>query len=233
MGAHLLACAECRRELERFRETLTLIDRAQLAEMATLPAPGDWDSLRSALTAAGRQGAVWRAPMLKAAAVVLLAGATFLIGRYWDRVIPGAGTEVGGGAAVAAPEGSAALLNPQTRVARFVAQTEGYLRKSHLVLMEFANGDASQDPVALTQSCRSLLKETRKAEQVAAQLADQRIVGLVSRLNAALGAVAALDGTDAASRDHARRMINESGVLEELEILETVSGTMAMERTRT
>ena len=165
--------------------------------------------------------------------MVLLAGMAFLLGRYWDRVAPAGGSTAGLPAGAVTPDASAALLDPQTRLTRFVSQTDGYLRKSHLVLLEFANGEAAQDPAALTQVSRALAKETRKAEQIAAQLADARIQGLVSRLGAALGAVAALEASDHEGRDRARQLINESGVLEELEILDTVAGSAAMERTRT
>ena len=225
-----MACAACRGEIERFRETLALIDRARLAEMATVPEPGDWTDLRSELMAARRQSSIWRAPLLKAAAIVLVAGATFLLGRYWDRLGSAGGSTAALPAGAVTPDASAALLDPQMRLTRFVSQTDGYLRKSHLVLLEFANGDAAQDPAGLKQVSSALAKETRKAEQIAAQLADPRIQGLVARLGAALGAVAALDAADPEARDHARRLINESGVLEELEILDTAA---TMERTRT
>jgi len=232
VAQHVLACGSCRGEIEKFRETLALIDRARLAETATVSAPGDWESLRSALTASRRQVGVWRTPLLRAAAVLLLAGATFVLGRYWDRVSTGDQTARGYLEGVT-PDVSAVLLDPRERLTRFVSENEGYLRKSHIVLLEFANGDAAQDAGSLSQVSRALLKDSRRAEQIAGQLADPRIQGLVARLNAALGTVAALEDSDAGARDQARRVLNDSGVLEELEILNTMAGATTTERTRT
>lgn len=241
MEEHLRECAECARELTSLSETLATVETARLAEMATVDAPGDWEQIRARLEpallfAAPRQAssAWW---MAKAAAILLLAGASFVVGRNWEDLALGLGLESDPGiASIDTGDGSGVPAGPETRaegIALFTERTHGYLNRSRMVLLEFANTDEAQHSMFLRQASRTLLEENSYARRVAGEIEDQRLEELLDDLGRILREISLLtEPGDTRAIDRIRAYVNNSGVLDQLEILSTPVERLASQRSR-
>ncbi len=237
--SHALACSRCRQELMSYRTTLEAVDLARLTEMATVAAPGDWDALRARLQLSDR-GRLRKVtvPALKAAAVVLLAGAAFALGRAWDDFSLGPIGGYGG----AGPSSLAVVPQPTppaeqgtaSHLQEFSQETNGYLDRTRLVLLEFANADASSDSGFLREASLDLLAESRRARKVANRIADPRIEEIMGRLEGILRDITRLSAAgDAASMDRIKARMHDSGVLLQLEIMSVASDRIAAAGPRT
>ncbi len=215
LETHARGCPACAETMAGLGSTLDTVRQSRLGEMATLEAPGSWPALRSALAASPRPRAERPWPMLaRAAAVLLVAGASFAVGRWWDgRVF------VGGSPAGEARGGSADNLDSASRVALFSQRTNDYLDRSRMVLLELANGDLGGERHSLSQASRVLLRENPTAREVAREIADRRLQQLVDELETILGQISTLQDAGAGQADRIRTYVNNSGVLEQLEVL--------------
>jgi putative zinc finger protein len=245
--AHLEACRSCREEMDSFEATLQTIDRAGMVDFATVHAPGDWSELEARLEASRSAVAPLTLPfarrpglLAKAAAILLIVGGSFVAGRYWDSIgsslgLPGGAGDDGSltgnptsGGPRGIPEDSAARLR------FFSEKTNGYLDRSRLVLLELANTGSAADATALRAASGNLLRENRLARTVAGQVADRRLEDLVGQLETILRQISRLsDQGDQATIDRIRAYVNNSGVLEQLEILSTAPQRVAEDRSRT
>jgi len=239
---HLAACVTCRAELASLRETIDTIDRAHLPSMASAlahrDAPGVWDDIASRLgphassftIPARRPTPYW----LQAAAVLLIAGASFLAGAQWTTT--GSRARLGPARPAGRPgdTGTAALeaRDPGAALREFTAQTDGYLNRSRIILLEIANADAGSDPAMLRESTRTLLAETREARRIADQLADSQLDEVLGRLESILVEISGLSNwNDEATVRRIRDQVNESGLLEQIEILTPPPTHLAHKRT--
>ena len=236
--SHALACNHCRQEMLSFRTTLEAVDLARLDEIATIDSPGDWDALRAGLERS-RRGRLreMMVPALKAAAVILLAGAAFALGRAWEDLPLGPIVGYGTGRASAspvAPPASVADQGTASHLQEFSQQTNGYLDRTRLVLLEFANADTPSDSGVLREASLNLLAESRRARKVADQIADPRIEEIMVRLEGILRDITRLsEEGDAASMDRIKTRMHDSGVLLQLEIMSVASDRIAAAGPRT
>jgi hypothetical protein len=240
LDRHLRECAHCRAELNDFRATLHAVDRARIPQESDRRLPADWDfewlALRARLEAA-RGARPWpsTASLLKAAAVILLAGASFAAGRQWNSLgsardpfgPAGAGPNGGtnGAGSLSVPE------DPAARLQLFSEQTHGYLNRSRIVLLEVANGREDGDADSLRKASLTLLRETTAARRIAGQMADPRIEELLAQVEGLLKEISRLSGTaDPTTVNRIRSELNSSGVLTQLELLSTGPAHLAQER---
>ncbi len=246
IAGHVAACRSCADDLESFRSTLEIVDRSGIREATTLEPPLTWAALRTGLQTV-QVGTSLSAPgrLLKAAAVVIVAGTAFLMGRYWDDVSPaGAGGSSLGRAYVPGPAGGPPLPGvegirpvPQDAVWRlrvFSEETNGYLDRTRLVLLEVTNADAGPESETLRRVSRTLLRESRHARQVAEKIDDRSLADLVGRLKGILEQIALMtDQNGVTALDQIRTQVNNSGVLVELEILSSTGEPWPTEKART
>ena len=240
LEAHVGQCVRCRDELSGFRLTFRAIDEAGLRETATIARPGDWTALERKLLAEQSRwhARISPAPLLvKAAAVILVAGASFVAGRQWETIettlMPAQGI-TGSTPGEAPTEGDLEAMDTAERFQAFSERTNGYLDRSRLVLLEFANAEPASAPPELRAASRSLLREYRVARQVADQMADQRLEGLLVELENVLREIARLtDQGDMQTIDRIRARLDESGLIEQLEILSILPNRLAQRRPRT
>jgi hypothetical protein len=237
--SHALVCSRCRQELMSYRTTLEAVDLARLTEMATVESPGDWDALRARLRLSdrGRLREVM-VPALKAAAIVLLAGAAFALGRAWDELslgpIGGYGATGPSSLAVVPQLTPPAEQGTASHLQEFSQETNGYLDRTRLVLLEFANADAASDSGVLREASLVLLAESRRARNVADRIADPRIDEIMVRLEGILRDITRLsEAGDAASMDRIKARMRDSGVLDQLEIMSVASDRIAAAGPRT
>jgi hypothetical protein len=236
---HLKECAGCRVEIESLRATLRIVDRAGLPAMADalaqLHAPTAWEDLRARLEGraapggadAGRRSIAW---WMKAAAAVLIAGGSFLAGTQFPLLNRPQKAPLAGPAEIAQP----APQDAESRLRAFSEQTAGYFNRSRFVLLEIANADTSSDSTMLREITGKLLRESREARQVAGQIADRRIEQAVARLEPVLREISRVsDWGDAPSVQAIRQRVNDSGVLDELELLIPAPVRLAERRSRT
>jgi hypothetical protein len=237
---HLAGCARCRAELASYRETLGAVDQAGLDEIVAASMPSDWTdhwkALKTRLEAESFQPArrSFMMPMLKAAAVILVAGASFMAGRQWDSIsslgsygplsIPGARGS-------AESEQITAPANAEARLRLFSEHTHGYLNRSRLVLLEFANTHVGGGSRTLAAASTNLLRETTSARKVAGQLQDQRIEELLGQVESLLKEIARLsEPEDPTTINRIKTEMNDSGVLDQLELMSFVPARIAQER---
>lgn len=243
---HLADCPRCTAVLASFRATLADVDRAlprgeAAPGLSAAPdAPHEWMALRRRLIDSGRPPASRPVPgwMLKAAAVILVAGGSFMIGRQWEELplLPGPG----GSLSSRGPAGDdaqgpriGAPADVAERLRTFSEQTNGYLNRSRLVLLEFANAAAEADAHALKDASRTLLRETRSARVVAGRLADPRIEDLLGQVEGLLREISRLsDSGDATTVERIRSEVNNSGILVRLDLM-TGTHDQPGERSRT
>ena len=226
--AHLRSCASCKEELASFRSTLDLVDSAGLVEMATHSEPGDWIGLRDRLLEARSPAAVsWTGHLLRAAAILVVVGSSFILGRNWDSVAPGQPPAIPDDAS--GPEDLPSRFQDGSwRLRVFSEQTNGYLDRTRLVLLELANTDGTPVPGMIRNASRSLLKENAHARQVAHRVRDPLIEGLLDELATILDQIAkATDEDDRTSTEKLRTYVNDSGVLLQLEIMSAASDRVA------
>ena len=238
---HLRTCAGCTEDLASFRSVLDTIDRANLGQMATREGAGDWPSLRAMILSTGvpsHRPSV--SPLLKAAAIVVLAGATFVLGRNWDSIAPDSLRDAfnlaSASTAMVSPEGRTPQGSPEEhntgwRLRVFSEETNGYLDRTRLVLLEVANTGGTPMPGPIREASRNLLRENPHARQVAGRIEDPRIEELVGQLEGILREIAQLSDTgDSTTIDRIRAYVNNSGVLLQLEIFSSASDRMAAAR---
>jgi hypothetical protein len=229
LDEHTRSCAACAAWLAAGRDTLDTVSGSGLREMATLDAPGSWPALRSALAAGSRPAPAstwWR--LAQAAAVLLLAGASFMVGRSWDEW---AGAPPAPDAA-AGPATPGAALDSEGRLLLFSQRTNDYLDRSRMVLLELANGDLGAEPLSLSEASRRLLQENPAAREVAREIADRRLQDLVGELEVLLGQISRLPASETGHVERIRTYLNNSGVLEQLELLRAAP-RLASDRRRT
>jgi len=199
---HLSGCDRCRSEVGVYRQTLGAVDRARIPQVAASAAPPDWEAEWRALErslGSARSGPSWSgflsSPLLKAAVVLLVAGVSFTAGRQWDSGLsPLLLSRLSNGIGVPGPAADS-LIVPQdsvTRMRLFSEQTHGYLDRSRMVLLEFANGREAATSSALREASSNLLRETKAARRVAGQMADPRIEGLLAQVEGILGQISQL-----------------------------------------
>jgi len=239
LDGHLATCARCRAELASFRETLGAVSDARLPERVAAAMPADWPavwaSLRDRILSEAAAPVAGRgiSPLLKAAAVLLVAGASFAVGRQWDTL-----TSLGGPVPVqpmtgrtVAPDASQTPEDAAARLQLFSEQTHGYLNRSRLVLMEFANARETGDSRLVREASNNLLRETKAARRVAGQISDPRIEDLLAQVETLLGEIARLsDSGDATTVNRIKNEVHESGVLDQLELLSFPAPRVAQER---
>lgn len=230
LDEHARSCAACAAWMAAGRDTLDLLRGSGLREMATDEAPGSWPALRAALAAGSRPAPVlpwWR--LAQAAAVLLLAGASFTVGRLWDQA---AGIFTGSdGTAMPAAAGSTGL-DSEGRLLLFSQRTNDYLDRSRMVLLELANGDFGAEGLSLSEASRRLLQENPAARQVAREIADRRLQDLVGELEVLLGQISRLPETESGHVERIRTYLNNSGLLEQLELM-GAAPRLASDRRRT
>src|SRR6267142_559567 len=120
------------------------------------------DALPAVTGARGGSNRSAFSPLLKAAAVALLAGASFVIGRNWEFLSPELGwsgsDRPSDTRALPSNDSLAVPLGVEARMQYFSELTHGYLNRSRFVLLELANG---HDAGALREASITLLGETR------------------------------------------------------------------------
>jgi hypothetical protein len=229
---HARACAACAAWMAAGRDTFDLLRASGLREMATDESPGSWPDLRAALAAGSRKATPvfpwWR--LAQAAAVLLLAGASFTVGRLWDQA---AGMFSGPDAAAALPGAAGATgLDSDGRLLLFSQRTNDYLDRSRMVLLELANGDFGAEGLSLSEASRRLLQENPAARPVAREIADRRLQDLVEELEVLLGQISRLPQTESGHVERIRTYLNNSGLLEQLELM-GAAPRLASDRRRT
>ncbi|HET9480787.1 MAG TPA: hypothetical protein VFP98_03450, partial [Candidatus Polarisedimenticolia bacterium] len=116
---------------------------------------------------------------------------------------------------------------------RFSEQTNDYLLRSHLVLLEVANADSVPASPGLKQASIGLLRDTKLARQVAGELDDERLQTLVAEIESVMREIASLSGSDdSESIDRVRAYLNNSGVLDQLEVMRMAPARLAEDRSR-
>lgn len=225
---HLGSCASCNEELGSFRSTLDMIDSAGLAEMVARAEPGDWSSLRERLLDLRSPArTAWTGQLLKAAAIILVVGASFILGRNWDSLAPGNPASAGADTSIGVDVPSR-FQDGSWRLRVFSEQTNGYLNRTRLVLLELANTDGNPVPGTIRNASLNLLKENAHARQVAHRVRDPLIEGLLDELATILDQIAkASDEDDHISTQRLRTYVNDSGVLLQLEIMSAASDRVA------
>src|SRR5262245_26897675 len=155
---HLADCGLCRAELDSLRETLDTIESADLSSLAATladrDAPGAWDNIASRLgkdsvvfAGSGKQITGSTPYWLRAAAVLLIAGGSFLAGAEWMSAGRRPGLEnarpgiAGGSVSKDSGGGTLGARDPGAALREFTAQTDGYLNRSRIILLEIANAD--------------------------------------------------------------------------------------------
>ena len=228
LETHARDCHACAGTMAGLGSTIDTVRRSRLGEMATLEGPGSWPALRAALAASPRPRRERGWPVLaRAAAVLLVAGASFAVGRWWDGNLG-----IGGGRAGEA-RGDSDGMDSAGRVALFSERTNDYLDRSRMVLLELANGDLGGERLSLSQASRALLQENPTAREVARQIADRRLQQLVDELETILSQISTIQDAGASQADRIRTYVNNSGVLEQLEVLSAVPERLASTRRRT
>ncbi|HET6372894.1 MAG TPA: hypothetical protein VFG76_06285 [Candidatus Polarisedimenticolia bacterium] len=225
--------------------TFETIDRSGLdSALARIRPPLTWSTLRAELSSSRAQapspalGDRSGPRFLKAAAVLLIAGAAFVLGRSWDALTPtGLQQSSVGVPPPSLREGGPDSGRPEDagwRLKTFSQETNGYLDRSRLVLLELSNSEAAEDSEALRTASRGLLRENPHARQVADKIDDPRIEELVKRLQGVLEEIARLSvPADGRSIDRIRSYVNDSGVLMQLEIMSATSDRWVEPRPRT
>jgi hypothetical protein len=223
LEAHARTCASCASSLLSLKSVLDTVGSAHLKQRATVEFPGSWTSLRaSLLLASPSRGHAWWKGAARAAAILLLAGASFAVGRLTHPWQP---------SQAPAERDAGARLDSAGRLALFSQRTNDYLDRSRMVLLELANGDVQPGRLSLSQASTTLLQENPEARRVAREVADRRLQELVAELETILGQIVQLH--DAVQADRIRTYVNNSGVLEQLEILSAQPHRLAQERRRT
>ncbi|HKY32067.1 MAG TPA: hypothetical protein VJV23_05980 [Candidatus Polarisedimenticolia bacterium] len=230
VSSHAAACDACRDRLDALRAAFALVERSGFGQRRPEDLASQWAPLRARLAAesrpSGRYGSLL--PLLaKAAAVLVLAGASFWVGRVWDGGSLMPGRHPGDAVSGEAP------LDGQARLLAFSERTNDYLDRSRLVLLELSNGELSTDSMALSQASRTLLRENPAARRVARQIADQRLQDLVEEIESILSQISRLPQGEQDGLDRLRTYVNNSGVLEQLEVLSAVPHGRLPERSNT
>ena len=235
---HLSTCHACREEIGSLREALGAVDRSRLAEMADRAAAGLPQLSLPEAERRSPSAARW----LKAAAILILAGASFVAGQQWSRLASPPEQAASGESATPAPArppesgaGPAAVPeHAEERLADLAAQTKGYLRRSRFVLLEFANAGAVSSDQALRNASIDLLRENRAARRIAGEIADPRLDELLAQLETILREISRLsDPNDSGTVERIRNQVNDSGLLDQLEILSAEPARVAQGRGRT
>jgi hypothetical protein len=190
------------------------------ADLDRLHAPAVREELGIRLT---RAAAAWEPERpalgwwMKAAAAIAIAGASFLAGTRFPSLVR---RDAPGPVRPAQGQPESAPLDAESQVRAFSERTGGYLNRSRLVLLEIANAETASQSGMLQEITRKLLRESREAHQVADQMADPRFEEIVARLEGILREASRLsDWGDAPAVQRIRGRLNDSGVLEELELL--------------
>ncbi len=235
---HLRACSGCSEDVASFRLVLDTINEAGLGQTAEQEAPGAWPPLRALIEEAGASSRrPWVAPLFKAAAIVLLAVGTFILGANWYAIAPESlrtAFDFGAPAPIGLLDGQASGSGvPRDQDAGwslrvFSEETNGYLDRTRLVLLELANTGGNPMPAPIREASRNLLRENSHARLVAGRIEDPRIQELVGQLEGILREIAQLSDTgDTRNLERIRAYVNESGVLLQLEIFSAASDRLA------
>src|SRR5262245_27804228 len=182
--AHVSSCDGCAREIESLRRTLEMVSEASLLPHGTATATNgnglsweaEWTLLRRRLLAAEdfeadvvpfspRSRALpWLA---RAAAVILMAGLAFAAGYVFrgDGASPASIAQ--DRASGPAPVAGVVSGNYFDSLDDFSRDTHNFLRRSRMLLMEFANLGADSDPSFFRHASPLMLSEVGRYREVA------------------------------------------------------------------
>jgi hypothetical protein len=207
---HLEECAACRGEFERLRELLREVGPFEVPEPPTAFEESMWLKLRDRLPAARGRFRQWLPAPQKwaiAGAVVVLAVAGFLAGRYSSRRTD--------------PErpSTSAATNSQRLVLVAVGD---HLERSQILLVEFMNADSvgTLDLANEQKQARDLLDANHLYRVSAQHAGDPQIEGLLEQLGRTLTEIAdSPSDLSAADVDRIRKSIQSEGLLFKVRIV--------------
>ena len=235
--SHLASCAGCRSEVESLRRTLEIIGEGTRSEAMgaldgdSLSWESEWTLLRRRLLSGESFGAeiipfaaraTARTWVLRAAAIVLTAGLAFTAGYMWR-----GGRALVSGAPrteqpyVAAPISGATADNYFDALEDFSRDTHNFLRRSRMLLMEFANLSEDSDPTFFRQSSTDLLAELGRYRQVAQRMPSRKLVDLLDQIGGVLKVISQVDTSNERNLiREVRATLDLTGLVAALEILE-------------
>lgn len=241
--AHVSSCAGCRREVESLRRTLEMVSEASLLPQeapsstngAGLTWEAEWTLLRRRLLSsedyaanvvpfpARRRALPWLA---RAAAVILTAGLAFGAGYLFR----GGGASIGGGAAIspdregpggATPVAGVVSGNYFDSLDDFSRDTHNFLRRSRMLLMEFANLGADSDPSFFRQASPMYLAEVGRYREVARRMQAHKLVDLLDQIEGVLKAISEVTPSNASQViREVKATLDITGLITAMEILD-------------
>jgi hypothetical protein len=233
--AHLASCPGCRLEVDSLARTLRMVSEASTGPAAASFTNGDgisweaeWTLLRRRLLTAEtlasetipfppRSGA--RAWLARAAAVVLTAGLAFAAG-YASR-----GRQAPGPAAPAAtaapPLAGASAGNYFDSLEDFSRDTHNFLRRTRMLLIEFANLGPDSDPEFFRAPSAGLLAEAAEYRRVADRMEARKLRDLLDEISGILTAISKMEPSSQAQVvGDVKATLDLTGLIATLEILD-------------
>jgi hypothetical protein len=210
IAAHVMACAECRDELETIRRVLRAVDAAEVPEPDDAWESTAWSRLRWRLDAPrSRSRAVprWSLGAIAAALLVI----AFLGGRLWQR-----------GTGQATPGTTIATTSEAGRDRIFFVVVGDHLDRSQRVLMEVANQDPQPggDLRGEQKLAEDLVQSNRIYRQTAIRSGDTRLASVLDELEPILLEIAHTP-SDPSPRalESLRRRIESKGLIFKLRVV--------------
>jgi len=209
VAAHVLACPECRAELETIRRVLKAVDAAEVPELDDSWEETAWNRLRWKLEARKprrRSLPMWSYGAIAAALIVV----AFLGGRFWER-----------GPAPVTPTQAMATTSEAGRDRVFLVVVGDHLDRSERVLMELANQDLETGADLTTEQrlAEDLVQSNRIYRQTAVRAGDTRLASILEELEPILLEIARTPSNPSEREMQSlRRRIEAKGLLFKLRV---------------
>lgn len=203
---HVMACEECRTELEAIRRVLAAVDAAEIPEPDEGWEDGQWNRLRWRLGSSRRRVSWWA---IGSVAAVLLVVA-FLGGRLSQRAQ----------APATAPVPLAAASSDVARNRVFFVVVGDHLDRTKRVLLELANQSDNGDLGAEQRQAADLVQSNRLYRQTAVRSGDTNLADLLRQLEPVLIEIAHSPSNPTPRElDSLRKRIESKGLLFKLRVV--------------
>jgi hypothetical protein len=210
-NSHLRACRVCSANFAELKQSMDAIQVGTVPHRSADYGERIWENLRQQLIpyqkhmAAWRGWANWKAATLLAGCVIVL-GAVFLGGRYWERISTGRANIAN---------------NPQTTQRVVLVVLGDHLDRTErlLVQLEHAESKDRTDNVQLQSEARELLASNRLYRLTASNAGDPELAGVLDRFEGVLAEIANDPDLSPADIERVRRDMNTKGILFEIRVL--------------
>ena len=208
---HLRACRQCSAHFAELKQSLDAIRSPAVPQRSAEYGERVWETLRPRLipyqkkTAGWRAWTQWRSVGLAVGCAMLLA-ATFLGGRYFERITKKQPNAAG---------------NPQATQRVILVVLTDHLDRTERLLVELEHADSPDrsENVRLQSEARELLASNRLYRATASKAGDPAVAGALDRVEGVLAEIANDPSLTAEDLERVRNDMNTQGILFEIRVL--------------